>query len=230
MITRRDNSLPAKNDIRSRTGAVTFLDVLGWKGIWQKNEGSIDRLYGLIQEAINKSNEISHEYADFPEFRGVDNITNVLSISDTIALFTAGSPDKAIEIHAKICSWLIPYALKQELPLRGAISYGNYSIKENIMLGYAVDEAASWHETTNWIGVVLSPSAQIRCRSHIPASITTYHDIPFKHSEKNLIYCVDWKFEDADSLDEIIEKKGPHTPEIASKYLNTLAFISRDSQ
>lgn len=74
----------------------------------------------------------------------------------------------------------MPYALEQELPLRGAISYGQYSIKDNIMLGYVVDEAASWHESTDWIGVILTPSAQMITRDKELKSITTYDKIPFK--------------------------------------------------
>lgn len=215
-------------DIKRELGAVTFLDVLGWKGIWQQNDSAIETLYALIRKTVDKASQLSNEYSEIKEFRGKSEITKVLSISDTIALFTTGPSDVAIEIQAKICGWLLPYALDQELPLRGAISYGEYSIKENIMLGYAVDEAASWHESTDWIGVILSPSAQMKLRGKKLSSITTYKSIPFKRTEKNLITCVNWDFSDRERLDEIITKKGPHVPDIAPKYLNTLSFLNRE--
>ena len=216
-----------KNDIKQELGAVTFLDVLGWKGIWQQNDTAIEALYSLIKSTVVEAAIISQEYENIKEFRGKSEITKVLSISDTIAFFTSGPSDKAVEIQAKVCSLLLPYALEQELPLRGAISYGEYTIKDNIMLGYAVDEAASWHEFTDWIGVVLSPSAQMKVNDKAIQKITSYEKIPYKRNEKNLNLCVDWKFSDRDRLDQVISRKGPHTPEIAPKYLNTLAFLNR---
>ena len=45
--------------------------------------------------------------------------------------------------------------------IRGAITYGEYSYKGNIMLGPGIDECASWHEKADWIGVSLSPSSEI---------------------------------------------------------------------
>ena len=208
-------------------GAVTFLDVLGWKGIWQQNESAIEGLYSLVQWTNKTAEKISQEYCNIPELRGKSEITKVLSISDTIVLFTAGPYKTAIEIQARICSELLPYALGQELPLRGAISYGEYSVRDNIMLGYAVDEAASWHETTDWIGVILTPSAQMRFQQDNCMSIARYDCIPFKRAERTLNMCVDWSFSDRNRLDAVITKKGPHTPEIAPKYLNTLAYLNR---
>lgn len=208
-------------------GAVCFLDVLGWKGIWQQNSAAIESLHSLIIETTKKAEEISLEYSEEKEFRGKDVVTKVISISDTIAMFTSGTPKVTIEIQARICAWLIDYAFMQEIPLRGAISYGEYAIKENIMLGYAVDEAASWHELTDWIGVVLTPSAFFKVKGEEIQSICEYSNIPFKKSEKNLTLCVDWSLQDNTDSMRIIYKKGPHIPQIAPKYLNTLAFLQR---
>ena len=216
--------------INTERGSVCFIDVLGWKGIWQQNTTAIDTLHSLVEMTKEKAEEISQEYADEKEFRGKSEITKVLSISDTIALFTSGATEKAIEVQARICAWLLEYALKQEIPLRGAICYGEYSVKDNIMLGYAVDEAASWHETTDWIGVILTPSACFKVNEQHINSICAYQAIPFKKAEKNLTLCVDWSFSSMDELMRIIIKKGPHIPEIAPKYLNTLAFLKRDQR
>jgi hypothetical protein len=216
-----------KPDIKRDKGAVTFIDVLGWKGIWQQTDFAIETLFSLINETMEKAKIISQEYSNIEELRGKEEITKVISVSDTIVLFTSGPSNVVIEIHAKICAWLLPYALELELPLRGAISYGEYSTKANIMVGYAVDEAASWHETTDWIGVVLTPSAQMKLNNQELVGVTSYENIPFKNGTKNLQKCVDWNFRDMDRLFDVISKKGPHTPEIAKKYLNTLDFLAR---
>jgi hypothetical protein len=217
-----------KYEIKKNLGAVAFLDVLGWKGLWQENPAAIESLHSLILKTREKSEEITLEYSDVKELRGKSNITTVLSISDTIAVFTSASPSIALDIQSKICSWLLEYALSQSIPLRGAISYGEYSIKDNIMLGYAVDEAASWHETTDWIGVVITPSAKFQANVDSLEKVTSYQKIPFKRTIKNLDLCVDWMFNNREELLDIINRKGPHIPEIAPKYLNTLAFLNRE--
>lgn len=215
-----------KIEVKTQFGAVTFLDVLGWKGIWQENRSMVESLHSLIIKTREKADEITLEYIEeHRDLRGKEEVTTVLSISDTIAIFTAAQPIVAIEIQARICSWLLEYAIGQSIPLRGAISYGEYSIKDNIMLGYAVDEAASWHETTDWIGVVITPSAKFQINELEVKKMIQYDYIPFKKPIKSLNLCVDWEYEDKNDLLKIIQKKGPHIPEIAPKYLNTLAFI-----
>lgn len=97
------------------------------------------------------------------------------------------------------------------------------------MLGPAIDEAAAWHESTDWIGVVLTPSAQMYVRDSKNLNyITDYDHIPFKKSIKTLHKCVDWNFENKEILYDIFLDKGPHMPEVAPKYLNTLEFLNRD--
>lgn len=209
-------------------GAVTFLDVLGWKGIWQQNISAIEKLQSLVRELDKKAEDITNKYSEKDtNLRGKTKPTVVLSISDTIAVFTSAKPEVAIKIHSEICSWALEYALDLELPLRGAISYGQYTIADNIMLGYAVDESASWHESTEWIGVVLTPSAQIELPEERNGfdCIVQYDRIPFKTGIGQLCYCVQWSFNNKKRLYEVIKSKGPLVPGISQKYLNTLNFF-----
>lgn len=196
-----------KSRIKTGKGAATFLDVLGWKGIWERNQNAINQLQNFVNHMQEKAQEISGKYRDEPELRGKTKPTEVISISDTVAIFTTASPQIAIGIHAELCSWALAYSLEQELPLRGAISYGEYSIADNIMLGYAVDEAASWHETTDWIGVILTPSAKMYLGNKLPEFVMKYNNIPFKKNMNTLNLCVKWNFEDERKLYDIIQKK-----------------------
>ena len=220
---------PQKNP--SKTGAVTFLDVLGWKGMWLLHENPIPALLKVVERTREEATKISKQYAETKEFRGIENITEVISISDTIAIFSEGETELTIELQAKICSWLLEHALSEEkIPLRGAISYGSYSKLDNVMQGRAVDEAASWYEFVDWIGVVLTPSAHLKIsqKKSITECITHYEKIPFKKSVPNLNTCVDWNFNaKMKKLEEIVVEMGVLTPEIAPKYLNTLAFLNR---
>ena len=47
---------------------------------------------------------------------------------------------------------------------------------------------------------------------------------------KTLNLCVKWNFDVDKKLYDIIQKKGPHIPDIAPKYLNTLQFLNREIQ
>ena len=215
-------------------GAVTFLDVLGWKGIWlDQGTKPTDTLLKIVQNTRIEAEKITAEYTDHEDFRGVPNVadtTKVISISDTIVIFSKGDTSLAIEIQARICAWLLKHALLQGIPLRGAISFGEYFEQDNVMQGAAVDEVASWYEFVDWIGVILTPSAHLQIKSNQIKPITRYEEIPFKKKFDHLDSCVDWNFDESttDGLKKIILRKMPLTPEIAPKYLNTLAFLERN--
>jgi hypothetical protein len=211
-------------------GAVTFIDVLGWKGKWKEGYGAINILSGLIERSIEEAFkaheevmlrfEGNHQYIN--ELRGGQ--TEILSISDTIAIFTKGPAEPTLAIHGLICKVLIPESIRLNIPLRGATAFGKYLKEGNIMIGPAIDEAASWHELTNWIGVNLTPSSKYALKDSYPDEWVQYSKIPYKKKVNSLDYCVKWSL----PLEEAIEKfqeMGPHVPEIAEKYLNTVEFL-----
>lgn len=209
-------------------GAVTFVDILGWKGIWQRRTDAIDLLHGLIDELeVLAAKTTSEMTTRFPQMRGTE--TQVLSISDTIAIFTPGDPFPTTAIHGELCRYAIPQSIKRMIPLRGATAYGNFSCSANVMLGPAVDEAASWHEATDWIGVILTPTAMFQLGSEVPDVWVKYPKIPLKGKVIGMDLCVNWNFHEENILD-YFSKMGPHVPEIASKYLSTNSFLNRNAQ
>lgn len=218
-------------DFRSKfkIGAVTFLDVLGWKGIWQSNDKALSVLIdflnfieGRIAVFENNYNKINRSI-NYKKI-GVSTITK--SISDTIVLFTEANDDanEVIRLHADYCSFILAEALKREIPLRGAISFGHYDNNGNVMLGPAVDEAAAWHESTDWIGVILTPSAQLLLKAKDTGLVITYNDIPFKKHITGLKQCVWWDY-DENELYDMFRKKEPLMQDVAPKYLQTIEFI-----
>lgn len=221
--------------IQTKQGAVTFLDVLGWKGIWKQDKQAIFKLQGLVREmtnlAVQTTKQVIGQNLDQSDYRGIniDEATTILSISDTIALFTTGiNIQHALYIHAEVCKFAIPESVHRRIPLRGATSFGDYSIQENIMVGPAVDEAASWHEATDWIGVNLTPSAWLKLPGDIPEGWTKYEP-PFKKGKWETL-CVDWTYEkEGVDIRDVFYEMGPMLPEIANKYTNTLKFLQRQS-
>src|SRR6478609_8047361 len=70
-------------------GVITLLDVLGWKGIWQRRDGidAINKLTALVNRIQKNIQRTQDKYSErsgdtalvFPQ-------TRVISISDTIAI------------------------------------------------------------------------------------------------------------------------------------------------
>lgn len=219
-----------------KEGAVTFLDVLGWKGIWERTDKAGDVLLALIDELNKKSDEfINSKIPTHVSYRGLK--TEIKSISDTIAMFSSGNSEAVLEVHGEICKLAICRSIEEGIPLRGATCYGHFTTKENIMIGPAVDEAASWHEVADWIGVILSPSALFKCSAYDNNSIWKMnYDVPAKGYGKYKTHCVNWYSEwkkGKKEMEEQIKKEllldaflkmGPLTPNISAKFTNTLAF------
>ena len=206
-------------------GVVTFLDVLGWKGVYDRQADAIASLKLLVdgvgKRATGKRGRINGDVI-------------VKSISDTIAIFTACDDtevSKAIEIHGELCQWLIPESIRSALPVRGATAYGAFEISDNIFVGKAVDEAASWHEQGNWIGVNLSPSAEFVFSKSSSTSAWVPYSAPIKTAMKWQPHCVNWLLEwtdisrEKDAVCAKFRSMGPIVPEFAPKFINTLSFI-----
>lgn len=56
--------------ITSRKGEATFLDVLGWKGIWERNQFAISKLQNFVYKMQEKAQEITNKYMDDTSLRG----------------------------------------------------------------------------------------------------------------------------------------------------------------
>ena len=211
-----------------KTGVVTFLDVLGWKGVYNRKENPISSLTVLIEGAI--------KLAERKQRGRTMNAIKVRSISDTIGIFTHASGTNSeisdiIDIHGEICQWLIPQSIESEIPVRGAISFGEFQIFDQIFVGKAIDEAASWHEQSDWIGVHLTPSAEFVYVPRPNSKAWLKYAPPHKTKIAWQPHCVNWasEWEEPWQEEEAIKEKflrlGPIIPEIAGKFINTLAFI-----
>ncbi len=207
-------------------GAVTFLDVLGWKGVYDRKKDAIFSLTKLIEGV--------RERADKKRGRIFGEV-QVRSISDTIAFFSFCSESEistAIEIHGELCQWLIPESIESEIPMRGATAFGMFEIRDSIFVGKAIDEAASWHEQSDWIGVHLTPSAEYVFKPGPTTSAWSPFTPPHKSRLNWKPHCVNWTSSWKDKGQEIeriktkFRRLGPIVPEIAGKFANTLEFIA----
>lgn len=253
-----DNDYNTNDKNIYRVGMVTFLDVLGWKGIYKNDNNAVEKLASIIKkiEGVSKNDVPKHVL----NFDGCNKIKiEILSISDTIVImsyfdnYTEGRELTlpkyiltSLYIHSKICGEAIREGLKNNIYLRGATSLGKFEKKDNILLGEAIDEAADWHEQTDWIGVILSPKALMYyklpkdCLNELQKFYdypdvyeelncwTEYNKLPLKDRKINLNICLNW-VDDTVCLikekDMIFANVGSLTKDIAPKYLNTFYFI-----
>jgi hypothetical protein len=208
------------------SGVVTFLDVLGWKGVYDRKHDAISSLTRLIEGVRGRAKESQRG-------RIVEEV-QVKSISDTIAIFTYCSESEiaaAIEIHGELCQWLIPESINTEIPVRGATAYGDFELGESIFVGKAIDEAASWHEQSDWIGVHLTPSAEYVFEPKRSDSVWRKFKPPNKTRLDWEPHCVNWTKgwsnypAQAVAIKSRFRRLGPIVPEIAGKFSNTLKFI-----
>lgn len=219
-------------DYNLKNGAVMFCDFLGWKGLW-RNSSEINALTvanKLVKEIEQKVSELSslfiplHKY--FP-------ISKVISISDTIAIMTPQTynvtKQQLLELYAKIGKFILERAIL-DYPIRGAFTLGEFNYANNIMIGPAIDEAASWHETADWIGIILTPSAQFEYEEQCASlgleieEIAKLRSIPLKNLKTKLEYCIKWQDTEKNLL-KLIHKTKALVPELANKYINTNNFF-----
>jgi hypothetical protein len=145
-------------------GFILLLDILGWKGAWQR-QGEQDPLENL-QKIISMAEMLCQRFKVFFDKELPDNKAEykVISISDTVAI-VATPISKGVRGDGfsfadltLISSIIIRYSILHNIPMRGAISYGRFSVSGNAFIGPAVDEVAAWYEASDWIGVIACPS------------------------------------------------------------------------
>ena len=175
-----------------KDGAVTFLDILGWKGIWQRKTDAINNLQALTKRAEKQVDNLLNKEKFFKKKENVFKSLSVevKSISDTIAICTYGGCDEALEFQSVISSSIICESLKLGIPVRGATCFGKFLIDGGIMVGPAIDEVASWYEAADWIGVIHTPSASfMKKETFLIENLVVDYDVLIKKTGKLKLQC-----------------------------------------
>ncbi|MGF6905978.1 tetratricopeptide repeat protein [Fusobacterium sp. PH5-44] len=204
----KDEKKLSEKEVSRRTGFLTFADILGWKGIWQREKGEDNEL-----KFINKLIDIKNRLSKLKD-------AEINLISDTFVVASVN-----LRSHNKVCKMLIEECLKEELAIRGATSYGTYYKKSMVYIGQTVDEAASWHEKGEELGIFFTHSARLRVLENPDVIIENINlrkgEVVTKFGKMSTYY-IDW-YNDKDNLANFynIMKKNIIYPEISQKYVNT---------
>ena len=216
----------SKSKIAEIKGLLTFADILGWKKIWQKNdkESNIEKLIDIKENLLE---EIKN------------NPVKISLISDTFFISVMEETQKnfeIFEINNLICKKLIELCLKNNLLIRGATAYGEFYVKDTVYMGQTVDEAASWHEKGEEVGIFYTSSARLKLwEKYHPLDFNILKNINLKRDEvfikngKMDTYYINWHNGENKSIFYKIMKSEIIYPEISQKYFNTeKRFIIRE--
>ena len=190
-------------------GYLIFADILGWKGIWKK--------YNSNEERIRIATKLL-DIRDILKKEIKEENSSINLISDT---FIVSSNN--YEMSNKISKRLIEECLKNSFVIRGTISFGEYYNKDTVYIGPAVDEAASWHDVGEEIGIFYAPSARlsIKLKDNELKECHLINDEVFIKNRKIKTYFINWYSEENKKNFYNIMRNQIITPDISSKYFNT---------
>ncbi|ASS38901.1 tetratricopeptide repeat protein [Fusobacterium sp. oral taxon 203] len=201
----------SEEKVKRLVGYLTFADILGWKGIWQKQNTDNGKINN-IKKLLSIKNKIDKK---FNKYGGNYNLN---LISDTFVIYT-----RSLILSNELSKNLIEQCLEKGLLIRGATSYGECYNKDMVYVGQAVDEAASWHEKGEEIGIFYTSSARLSINLS-DLELEKYH---LKNDEVNTkngkikTYFINWYNETTEKKFYEIMIKEIIFPEISLKYFNT---------
>jgi len=228
-------------------GAIAFLDILGFKGIWQRERSEkVSSIMQGVFERVEQTYKKPPPEKKWPESEGPD----ITILSDTIVIGFRSEHPACLMLIATVIYDLFNYFLEYNMFFRGAVSYGQYEQKGNIFLGPTIDDVASWYQTADWIGVVSTPRTnyfidRIAIKpldiNSIAVPFYAKYDVPDKKGATHHLNCLNWpaylqaaykKLPTADEKSEvhqlfekIFTEQNPFASDVLIKYDNTLKFI-----
>lgn len=182
-------------------------------------------LKGMQDDYIKTLNGTSDEIRNQSDNFVTDNDVEIKIdlISDTFVI-TSSSKNNELEkeIHAKINQLIILECLKEKLLIRGATAYGEYYNEDLVFLGPAIDEAASWHELGEEIGIFFTMSAELNLDGNIKGLIET-KSVKLKKGPLETLF-INWS-KGEDDFNKILLEQSPFLPEFAMKYINSKNYL-----
>lgn len=132
-------------------GVVILGDVLGTKGIWKEKN---------VSDVIDKWNWVVTVVKNLLDTKNFHGMFTVKAFSDTIVILGEGDDIENLIIETgDFLKIFLALCLFYDFPIRGCFSIGQFVSSENLIIGPAVDEAASFYEKSDWIGFSATPSS-----------------------------------------------------------------------
>lgn len=216
-------------------GLVALLDALATKGILATRPAS------SVVEEWTKVIDVVTRGAHDAESRQECLACQPVAFSDTIFIpMVPRTPEDMPFLLSLMCDLLkalVFESLTSGTFFRGAISAGRFHQAGTKLFGPAIDEAASWYEQADWIGMTATPTlARLLDMYELnQVDLTAQfvrHDIPYKSGQGADQWVLNWPaYAIAESSDPEIEvldafrtHAGAVDPGVVAKYDQTMAF------
>jgi len=132
-------------NVHPKTGVVVFIDVLGMKGMWKRCKPI---------QIINKWKKVIGSFRNALQEGSLNAGYFFRILSDTI-IITIRTELNLSAINGIFDLLRQPFidSIKTGLLLRGIVTHGQYYLSQQLIIGPAVDDAASIHDELEWIGI-----------------------------------------------------------------------------
>lgn len=178
---------------RKYAGLVILLDALGMKGVWtRKNPFHVlqrwEEVYIAFESAINNtiipSPNISIQFKTFSD-------TVLITAADKV--FLQQNPARFFSFMAHCIMAPFLTGLFKNIYLRGVISTGEFYQSTKMAVGPAIDDAATYYESPNWIGISVTPTASsLLSLSHDTSDLLVPYNIAYKGGMAKIGWALAW--------------------------------------
>ena len=213
-----------RNYANNVEGIVIVLDALGMKNALEDY---------TPEDVFDRWNKVIHEFEYTISTLGKNAIFRVFSDTIIITYSNNGyqTPDVLINNLCNVLINNIIYGIKNGIPFRGAMSDGPYHESSELVLGYAINQAANCYEKGEWIGISWSPNIQMPKSNGKPISYYPLieYNIPYK-DRKIVGLALNWVFHN-NSIDCInilgsLRDKKINNNSVRIKYDNSIEFYN----
>jgi len=226
-------------------GIVCIIDALATKGVW-----SIDEPLVYLSKLKRVHLQLDKIIRHFKTLRSPHKL-EYITFSDTIILtltFKGYPNEAAIPMFVRAIDGVFSTCFAEDLLMRGAISFGKFIKRKNILTGPAIDDAAFWHEKPQMVGCALTPNTtllydygidSINRDPNQPYNYSQHalkFDVQLKEGRRYNLYTVNWPLSTYKAFIPLGEPgpllrmkailgKYPIPAEAYQKHLNTIAFF-----
>jgi hypothetical protein len=169
-----------------KTGYLLIADILGFSNIIKNVSDS--ELNARIGDWTTLIKELGNRY----------NFTDYQLLSDTLFLSVASSDNETFKRLIHYCQELLSEGLEKFIPIKGALTFGNYEWSEFIY-GKAIIDGHEIESSQNWIGITLQHGIPNTENHWSPDKIICYPP-PMKGGKMELFPVIAWAVPNTETL------------------------------
>jgi hypothetical protein len=169
--------VPKYDEAKAGHKWLAYFDLLAWSKFCEKADlSTIFHVYSHLLEQLN--NRVA----------GWHQITRAWA-SDTFLFYSRDDSPESFQVVDLAARWFIALMLKNEIPIRGALAQGDFYADEDsrLFFGRAFVEAHDFAEKQQWIGLVLTPSAETKAAGIFSPSLYRRWPVLFKGAPEPVV-------------------------------------------